>query len=253
MSGAYPSRTVSRVNGHIPESHVVPAPSVSPPPLPSDLARAAVGANQQTKPWWRKWWALAIAAMVALFVAVGIASGGADESSVASDQAETSDGVDADRVDRGDDGGAEGVAASEAGAGEGDTPDSIQAGNNAQSPPATDPRLGTLEDPLGYDALVPVAFSAFGDADGSVWNVQIAQPRDITDLVLAANDFNDPPPEGQTPSTGPSAAASRRTPSTVLPRSSPGARCPAPSVSRCQSQTLQIPAPASRWTSPATG
>lgn len=57
-------------------------------------------------------------------------------------------------------------------------------------------RFGTREDPLPFDQPVDVTWASFGDGDGSVWTTTIGPPRDITDEVLAANQFNDPPPDG---------------------------------------------------------
>lgn len=58
------------------------------------------------------------------------------------------------------------------------------------------PDIGSRQDPLPYDQPIDLTWSTVGDADGSIWTTTIGQPRDITDAVLAANDFNDPPPEG---------------------------------------------------------
>jgi hypothetical protein len=55
---------------------------------------------------------------------------------------------------------------------------------------------GTRVAPLAYGAAAEVQFDSFGDADGSVWLVTVSAPTDITDSVLAENQFNDPPPAG---------------------------------------------------------
>ncbi|MEM9566537.1 MAG: hypothetical protein AAGA93_28210, partial [Actinomycetota bacterium] len=59
-----------------------------------------------------------------------------------------------------------------------------------------DEDLGSRDQPLPYDQPVEVTWRAFGDADGSRWTTVIGPPRDITDDVMAANQFNDPPPDG---------------------------------------------------------
>jgi len=77
-----------------------------------------------------------------------------------------------------------------------------ESGQSAQSATAaepTEPAVAEAAAPVGdlaFDALVPVVFSSFGDADGSVWNVRVSAPRDVTAAVLGANQFNDAPPDG---------------------------------------------------------
>ncbi len=56
--------------------------------------------------------------------------------------------------------------------------------------------LGSRDEPLAYDRAVDVTWRTFGDADGSRWTTVIGPPRDITEAVLATNQFNDPPPDG---------------------------------------------------------
>lgn len=58
------------------------------------------------------------------------------------------------------------------------------------------PPDGSPQNPLPYDSPVDVTFDTFGDGDGSIWNSRVSAPRDITAEVLAANEFNDAPPEG---------------------------------------------------------
>ncbi|MEM7272524.1 MAG: hypothetical protein AAF547_05540 [Actinomycetota bacterium] len=55
---------------------------------------------------------------------------------------------------------------------------------------------GTLEDPFPYDVPQDLRFQGFSEGDGSLWTTSIGPPRDITDDVLAENQFNDPPPDG---------------------------------------------------------
>lgn len=56
--------------------------------------------------------------------------------------------------------------------------------------------IGSRQDPLPYEQPIDLTWSTVGDADGSVWTTTIGPPRDITDAVLAENEFNDPPPDG---------------------------------------------------------
>ena len=65
-----------------------------------------------------------------------------------------------------------------------------------QSDPVDGRAAGSIQDPFSFGTVVPVTFDTFGDADGSIWNSRISAPRDITAEVLAANEFNDAPPEG---------------------------------------------------------
>ncbi|GJM37760.1 MAG: hypothetical protein DHS20C19_11270 [Acidimicrobiales bacterium] len=55
---------------------------------------------------------------------------------------------------------------------------------------------GAVGDPFAYDAVAAVQLDSFGDADGSIWNVVVSPPTDVTAAVLATNQFNDPPPDG---------------------------------------------------------
>ncbi len=43
---------------------------------------------------------------------------------------------------------------------------------------------------------IDLVWDVFGDADGSVWTTTVGDWVDITDRVLGANSFNDPPPPG---------------------------------------------------------
>jgi len=61
---------------------------------------------------------------------------------------------------------------------------------------ATGSGAGTRQAPYPFEAATSVTFETFGDADGSVWEVAVGTPEDITADVLGANDFNDPPPDG---------------------------------------------------------
>ena len=82
-----------------------------------------------------------------------------------------------------------------------DTEESTQ-DNNAES--ASDnqteeepePAGGTRDNPFAIGTLTSVTWDTLGDADNSVWNTTVGEVRDITDEVLATNEFNDPPPDG---------------------------------------------------------
>ncbi len=66
----------------------------------------------------------------------------------------------------------------------------------AEEPPQPgDPNGGTRNAPWAYENATSVTFDTFGDADGSVWDVTIGAPRDMTAEILASDDFTDPPPD----------------------------------------------------------
>ena len=146
------------------------APHPSSPPLPSDIARAATGHNTASKSWWKQRWALAVAALLTLLAALAIMTGASKP-----DSAEN-------RTDA--------VA--------GESPaDAPRSPDEDTAPSEPEAQVSTRDDAFAYDASVPVVFSRPGEADGSVWNVQVAAPRDITDVVMAKNNsFDDAPPEG---------------------------------------------------------
>ena len=56
--------------------------------------------------------------------------------------------------------------------------------------------FGSREDPLPFSQPVELEWRTLGDADGSRWSTTIGPLADITDAVLAENQFNEPPPEG---------------------------------------------------------
>lgn len=82
------------------------------------------------------------------------------------------------------------------GADTGDDPEN-EATIETEPAPDVDPTdQGSRADPLPYDQPVEVTWRSFGDSNGSRWTTTVSPPRDITDEVLAANEFNDPPPDG---------------------------------------------------------
>lgn len=56
--------------------------------------------------------------------------------------------------------------------------------------------LSSRETPFAFDSAAAIEWDVFGDADRSIWNATVQAPVDITQAVLAENQFNDPPPEG---------------------------------------------------------
>jgi len=193
-------------NWYPPESHpdhTAPHASPSPPPpRPAGLAMAPAAAGRNDKPWWRKWWAMVGAAVLALLVIAGIA--GSDDSEVADvTQTVARDSPSGEQADSGDQETEQDAPAAAESEPDRESENEAEAGQSADG--ETDDtglslggagQLGTREDPLAYDATVPVEFSVFGDADGSIWNMRITPPRDLTAEVMAENSFNDAPPEG---------------------------------------------------------
>ncbi|MEP4590921.1 hypothetical protein [Ilumatobacter sp.] len=55
---------------------------------------------------------------------------------------------------------------------------------------------GSIGLPFVFGSSHDVTFESFGDADQSVWNITVAAPRSIDDVVSAENQFNEPPPDG---------------------------------------------------------
>ncbi len=174
-----------------PETH----PSrVQPPPAPPTVPPAVVDAPVSSpRPdqvggfrGWKLWGSLGVVALVALGVAVLVIGSDADEdaadSAVATQAVEDSGNGSEDPTN--------------------DVP-SLDTGEEADEPVAeeTEPdpagsQGGTRDTPWAFGIPTAVTFETFGDADGSVWNVTIGAPEDVTATVSAANDFNDPPPDG---------------------------------------------------------
>lgn len=102
-----------------------------------------------------------------------------------------------DEVATGDDA-ADSTVTSEATTGAPDGEDEGGGQADVDEDPGTpsDGGAGTRDAPLPYGQPAELTWNVFGDADGSVWSTTVGAPRDITDEVLAANQFNDPPPEG---------------------------------------------------------
>jgi len=64
------------------------------------------------------------------------------------------------------------------------------------APSVTNDGGGTRTEPFAYGDTVSVELDSFGDADGSIWDVTIGAPADITAAILGENQFNDPPRDG---------------------------------------------------------
>lgn len=63
-------------------------------------------------------------------------------------------------------------------------------------PDGTGP-MGERTNPAPVGTPYDLTLDTFGDADGSVWQITVTGPgSDITDAVLAENQFNDPPRDG---------------------------------------------------------
>ena len=173
----------------LPSAPSLPAPSFEPsgpqfvPPAPYLSAPPP----SKSKPWFKQWWVAVLGGLVALFAVAGVAASNSTESGdVATD--------DVSRQPVAEDS-SEDEDASAAAPGSADPSESVGE-ERSDSPEAQGDDYGTRENPLAYGVAVPVVFDVFGDADNSVWNVTLSAPRDITPEVAAANDFNDPPPDG---------------------------------------------------------
>ena len=58
-----------------------------------------------------------------------------------------------------------------------------------------DPQVGTRNAPFALGTVTTVTWNVLGDADNSMWNTTIGDLIDITEQVLAQNQFNEAPPE----------------------------------------------------------
>jgi len=73
------------------------------------------------------------------------------------------------------------------------------AGATTVLPPTTTSETelqGARSNPFPFDTPAEFQWDVFGDADESSWNIEVSEIRDATAEVLAAHDWNDPPPEG---------------------------------------------------------
>jgi len=69
-------------------------------------------------------------------------------------------------------------------------------GGQVVPPAELEEPVGMVGGEIGYGAAVPIRFETFGEADGSVWNIRVDPPFDVTDEVLEESPFTEPPPDG---------------------------------------------------------
>jgi hypothetical protein len=161
-----------------------------PPGTPGE----APSTGDAKKAFWKRWWALAGGVVVALIVIAGIAGGGGDESdseatSEVPEGTSSEDGEAPEETDRPDE-----TESTE-------TPEATDAPTETDAPVETDP-------PTSGDAVAGAPAGAKGDRSDPVPSGAIADigdgfrlqvlsvTDDATTLVLAENQFNDPPPAG---------------------------------------------------------
>jgi len=162
-----------------------PNPGFQPPPGPGSQPAPGVESSGK-KPFLRRKWVwivgvVGVVGVLAVAAAVGSGSGDTDAEDVEPSAAVST----SDEPDTGTDQTAE-------------EPEAEEPQDDIEEQPTEEPEsdLGTREMPWNYGGETPVVFDVFGDADGSRWNVTIGELTDITETVLAENQFNDPPPEG---------------------------------------------------------
>lgn len=187
-----------------------PGPYAQGGPGPAQPSAPPHAGESRKNPIWRRWWAIA-GAVLLLLVGVGAIAVGftGDEPSSERAEADSDEGsaeqesavpVDVNEVaedEAEEEPGAESVEVADA-AGD-DTPIEVATEDAQDDQPETvdsDLADGSRDRPFAFEEEVPVVWSTFGDADGSVWNTTVGSPRDIGTEVVAENDFNDPAPTG---------------------------------------------------------
>lgn len=148
-------------------------------------------------------WGAVVAAVLVVLGVIGVVVGGDDDDSDAGTAVDTAGERDPEEGSLTEsDAGAAGDETDEAeqepvGAEAADSEDEATEEEGEAAPPPETPNTGgTRERPWAFDAPVAVTFATFGDADGSVWNVTVGPPVDVTERVLADNEFNEPPRDG---------------------------------------------------------
>lgn len=164
-----------------PESHPsYSAPTLPPMPPPTQqpaqsythYAQPAQPPRKRKKPWWRRWWAIALGAIIVIAVIAAIASPPEDEDSDADDDT-------AQVVNDGDNADVEEDAADEV----------------EEPEPAA---VGSRDNPVPLGQAATITMDTFGDADNSQWSIAVTGAgSDITQAVLAENQFNEPPEAGR--------------------------------------------------------
>ena len=144
------------------------------------------------QPLWKRWWVLGIAVLVVVGVIAAIAGGGDDdetpsEGAVTSEAPEQTDG-------QSETGSSEASPVTEA-------PDVTDAPVETDAPVQTDPPASGDSVPGAPDGATgdrsnPVPSGAIANI-GEGFRLQVVSiTDDATDLVMAENEFNDPPPDG---------------------------------------------------------
>ena len=185
--------------------------SAYPPPPPNSGWSTPLpgGAEPPTPPkaWWKRWWAIALAAFAALLVIGGLAGGGTSDDDQDADPPSTEaaqpepESTDSETQSGGTDPApTTDVQSSEDTAD--DTADTTAptttAPTTTAAPTTTVPQDQVASAPpgVGGDRSDPVRVGRIADA-GEGWRLQVLDViDDATSLVLAENQFNDPPPPG---------------------------------------------------------
>jgi hypothetical protein len=162
-----------------------------PPPHASEPEAGSPSAASQKKPWWRRWWAIAAAAVIVVVV-IGAVFGADDEEGEPEAAAPTTVLAETLVPDETTSATAEIEEPVEPSA---TAPAATTAETTVPPAPSRDAIEGA---PVGLkgDRASPVPAGQIADI-GSGWRLQVLEViDDATPLVLAENQFNDPPPDG---------------------------------------------------------
>ena len=156
------------------------SPSIPPPPPPQTPSSPPVeddgGDGSDKPPFWRRRWVLITGGILIVITALTDTSGDDESDTATGDEPAAAE----DEPDE---------------SGETSTTSSTSPSSSTTTTTIV-PAGGTRDNPHAFESPTAVRFDTFGDADGSVWSITVGMPEDVTDAVLAENQFNDAPPEG---------------------------------------------------------
>ena len=165
-----------------------PVRAAVPPPQPQDTVQYGEPIAPPAKPRKKKRRGLMIVLGFLAFGLVGcvaivavVAGSATDPNSVISSAADTGDGQPREDV----------AEAPNDESADGDASSADESEENDD-----DQQVGTRNAPFALGTVTTVTWNVFGDADNSLWNTTIGELTDITEAVLAENEFNSAPPEG---------------------------------------------------------
>lgn len=155
---------------------------------PPGGAEVSPETDKAKKAWWKRWWAIGGGLVLVLVVIAGVSGGGSDDESDGAVTSEVSNEANSEDTD-------------ESGPVETEAPEQPDSPVETEAPVETDPpssgdavagapngAKGNREDPVPSGAIADI---------GDGFRLQVLSVTDdATALVLEANQFNDPPPQG---------------------------------------------------------